>query len=690
MAINLLSEFQPIGGVDNLVDPLLDPVPGTPELAIAPPNFAPGTTDTPVSGPNPRTLSNVISGGTSADGESAETVDPTGASAWLYAFGQFVDHDLDLEAVGTTPINITVPDGDPDFPDGTVIPLTRAVTDPTTGTAGNTIAGSLDLSQIYGSDAASAASLRNADGTLKTSAGDALPIVNGQFVSGDARVDENPELTAISTMFVREHNYWVGVLQQEHPTWTGDQLYNEAKAITTAEYQNIVYSEYLPALIGPNAIPAYTGFDPTVNTEVTQEFSTAAFRVGHSQVTGDQTQINNSGVVTSTETLAQSFFNTPEIDLSNDGIDGLIRDLSSDDSQAVDVYAVPDLRNLLAASPDQMDLIAIDIERERDLGIGTLNQTRIALGLTPYTSFSQLTSDPTVAAALQSQFGSIDNVDLFLGGLAENHPAGSDVGETFQTIIANQFTALRDGDQFYWQNEGFNAQTSQMISQTTLGDIIERTTGTPSEQPNVFVAQERHASDVAADDPTSPQQVIGIDQNGATIAGGTADDTVVAGNAIHQILTGGGGSDVFQFNGTGHTGDQISDWNSGDTIQFQPTDQGSIVTQATIDLTNENGGTMVQYDGNGIFLANVQASSLTAANFLLPAGANVTLTIENSHTVPPTNGGGGGAMAGGGGGQGGGYPGGNGGGFPGNGHDGHGDWGGRDGGHDRVSWNSHR
>src|SRR5580692_8109619 len=263
----LLSMFQPIGGIDNTVDPSLDPIPGTPELSIAPPNFTPGTTDTPISGPNPRTLSNIVSGGQSSFGKRANTNDPTSASAWLYAFGQFVDHDLDLESVGTTDDSITVPDGDPNFPDGTTIPLTRAITSPTTGTAVNTIAGGLDLSQIYGSDAATAASLRNADGTLKTSAGDALPIVNGAFVSGDARVDENPELTDISTLFVREHNYWVGVLQAQNPSWTGDQLYNMSRAVTTAEYQNIIYTEYLPALLGKNAVGPYTGFNPAVNTE---------------------------------------------------------------------------------------------------------------------------------------------------------------------------------------------------------------------------------------------------------------------------------------------------------------------------------------------------------------------------------------------------------------------------------------
>jgi peroxidase len=277
-----------------------------------------------------------------------------------------------------------------------------------------------------------------------------------------------------------------------------------------------------------------------------------------------------------------------------------------------------------------MDLIAIDVQRERDLGIGTLNQTRQALGLTPYTSFAQLTSDPTVASTLQSQFGSIDNVDLFLGGLAENHAPGADVGQTFQTIIADQFTALRTGDQFFWQNEGFDPQTAQTISQTTLADIIERDTGTPAEQPNVFVSQQRHASNVAAADPTAPQLVIGVNADGATIAGGPADDTIVAGTGLHQILTGGGGADVFQFNGGGHM-DTISDWSAHDTIQFQlaATDtSAAFLKSATINLTDINGGTRVSFDGNTITLAGVQASSLSASNFLLPPGVTANLVVD--------------------------------------------------------------
>jgi hypothetical protein len=134
-----------------------------------------------------------------------------------------------------------------------------------------------------------------------------------------------------------------------------------------------------------------------------------------------------------------------------------------------------------------MDLIAIDIQRERDAGLGTLNQTRQAWGLKPYTSFAELTSDPVLQSSYQSQYGTIDNVDLFMGGLAETPAPGAIVGPIFQRIIAAQFSWLRDGDRFFWLNQGFDPKTAAMIANTRLSDIILRNTDTTSIQPDVFV-----------------------------------------------------------------------------------------------------------------------------------------------------------------------------------------------------------
>jgi peroxidase len=59
-----------------------------------------------------------------------------------------------------------------------------------------------------------------------------------------------------------------------------------------------------------------------------------------------------------------------------------------------------------------------------------------------------LTADPVLQVNLQVVYGTIDNVDLFMGGLAENHVYDAVVGPTFQAIIARQFQALRAGDRF--------------------------------------------------------------------------------------------------------------------------------------------------------------------------------------------------------------------------------------------------
>jgi peroxidase len=313
---------------------------------------------------------------------------------------------------------------------------------------------------------------------------------------------ENPELTAATILFLREHNFWIGILKSQHPNWSGGQLYNMAKAINTAEYQNIVYKEFLPVLIGP-VLDSYRGYNPNVNAQATQEFSTAAFRVGHSQISGTQEGIDNTGAIVFTENLAAAFFNTPARDIS-DGINPLLRNLGTDFSQATDVYAIPELRDLLVAGlvgggVDLVDLIAIDIQRQRDVGLGTLNQTRRALKMSPYRQISDLTTDPVLQGELQSLYATpsptsktlpksaIDNIDLFIGGLAEKHAARALVGQTFQAIIKNQFDVLREGDRFFWLNEGFDQATASMIANTTLATLIKRNAATPNLQANVFL-----------------------------------------------------------------------------------------------------------------------------------------------------------------------------------------------------------
>lgn len=599
-------EFRSIDGSGNNLGRPTDNVAGSDFTRIGPAHFADGISALR-DGPNARTISNIVVG----DGDAA-IPNPEGLSGMMYAWGQFIDHDLDLaRGDGTTHIDVTVPNGDPVFADGSTIAMTRVITDPANGAVVNHVTGWLDASMVYGSSASVAASLRTAGGYMATSDGGNLPIAGGQFLAGDVRVQENPSLTALQTLFVREHNRQVDLLKTAHPTWSGEQLYQQARAIVTAEIANITYTEFLPHLLGRTAIAPYRGYDAKVDARITDEFAGAAYRFGHSIVSNEVEKINELGATVGPELgLVDVFFQSPADFTANGGIGGILRHLADDRSQALDARIVGDLRNFLANPPDGMDLAAINIQRGRDLGLGTLNETRVALGMKAYTKFEQITSDAATLADLKTVYGTVDKVELWIGGLAEKHASGAFVGQTFQAIIARQFTALRDGDRLWWQNQGFDAQTAAQIGKTTLADLIRLNTDTKQIQPDVFVYYDRHSGTlggVAADTPASPQFIVGS-AGADTLTGGTAADILVPAAGTPR-LTGGAAADTFVFSTTGINA-VITDFVPGtDRIVFSLPGVASI---RDVTITSTASGAVLTAGGDSILLAGIPRSAVSS------------------------------------------------------------------------------
>src|SRR4051794_3429885 len=199
---------------------------GSGEARLTPDRFAPGGERTPVDGPNARVVSNVVVAGNG-------TLAGPPYAGMMYAWRQFIDHDLDaLTNDGVHHIDVAIPKGDPDFAASGVIPMTRTVVDDG-GRTVKAVTGWRDASMVYGASAKTADSLRLPDGSMKTSDGNNLPIVNGMFAAGDDRAAENPTLTAVQTVMMREHNSWAGRLRSQHPDWSGDQVYQRARAIVT-------------------------------------------------------------------------------------------------------------------------------------------------------------------------------------------------------------------------------------------------------------------------------------------------------------------------------------------------------------------------------------------------------------------------------------------------------------------------
>ena len=510
-----------------------------------------------------------------------------------------------------------MPARDPIFHSSSIT-LTRSVIDPATGagtntpaTAINQITGWLDASMVYGSTQAVTDNLRLPDGHMKTSAGGNLPVGADRLpMAGDVRAAENPGLTALQTLFVREHNFQVDQLKVQHPDWDGNHLYQEARAIVGAEIAHITYDEFLPKLLGPNLLTPYHGFDASADPRITEEFAGAAYRFGHSIVSDDTVRLDNNGNLTGPEIeLKDAFFLKADQFNALGGADGFLRHLGADPAQTLDARIVDGLRNFLADPPAEKDLAAINIARGHDLGLGTLNETREALHLTPYTSFEQLTDDPGTLAGLKATFTSIDQVDLWTGGLSEKHMPGASIGETFGLIIAHQFEALRDGDQFYYET-ALDPTEVAMVQATSLSDIIERDTDTNVMQADAFLTTERHTSSVAAENPNDPQLIIGTTARD-NIQGGPADDTLVASGNVNSVA-GGGGNDTFVFDFGTETSVNVHDFHAGDLLEIHGVDPAT--NFSAVHVTSNPAMTLVDIGQDHIKLLGVD--HVSASDFL--------------------------------------------------------------------------
>ena len=290
---------------------------------------------------------------------------------------------------GSERVPIVVPSDDTDLVPSSEIGFTRS--DSVNDTQGirqqtNSITSFIDASHIYGSDPARAAALRSDSqgrGKLgvETASGDYfLPFNNdgldnaGEgpafFLAGDIRANEQVGLTALHTLFVREHNWWAKQIWARYghggTALSDDDIFERARMMVAAEMQAITYNEFLPVLLGEDwdaGVPY--AYDATVDPQIDNVFSTAAFRVGHTLVSDGILRVDNDGNE-ALMSLSDLFFR-PDMIMEHD-IGPILAGLSAKQCQEVDTQVVNSLRNELFANTNDpgFDLMARNIQRGRD------------------------------------------------------------------------------------------------------------------------------------------------------------------------------------------------------------------------------------------------------------------------------------------------------------------------------------
>ncbi|MEL7100011.1 MAG: peroxidase family protein [Pseudomonadota bacterium] len=489
-------------------------------------------------------------------------------STMFTTWGQFLDHDLVLTpeseeagllAVSGMPHDIHRSDFEIGE-DGARIPL-------------NAITWQLDGSNVYGSTEDRAALLRAFEGGKlrvsedASSARDLLPQAdpdspmagdiegdNPVYLAGDIRANENPNLLSMHTLFVREHNYWAERLAELHPDWDDEQLYDGARQIVEYEMQKITYEEWLPHLVG-DAVDEEWEHDPDVIGQMSVEFSTAAFRFGHTLVSDNIDNLNDDGTDAGSETLMDAFFDHTSV--QENGIENVLRGQLDAHAQELDAQIV-DALNFFLETPDGISgfsLAALNMARGLDHGLQSYVDTRAALlgDIDPATldplDFSIISSNPGTQERLAAAFEDVFQVDLWTGGLAEDQVAGAQLGPLFTLIVADQFTRTRAADEtFGTLDPALGEAVLAEVEGTSFADIITRNTDVDYVQDDVFVVQDRTLTVADAPEGTWQDDDITLAardvDEGLKTEDGDDSVTLIGGTQIRGDVEMGAGNDT--------------------------------------------------------------------------------------------------------------------------------------------------
>uniref|UniRef100_A0A4W3J1T9 Eosinophil peroxidase n=1 Tax=Callorhinchus milii TaxID=7868 RepID=A0A4W3J1T9_CALMI len=490
-------------------------------------------------------------------------------SHMLVEWGQWIDHDMDLtpQSASTTSFldgrdcstschnrspcfPIQIPVGDPRGcgEEQACMPFFRSAPGCSGGLGPreqlNSITSFVDASMVYGSSQPLARSLRNLSsplGLLATNQDHSdhgrphLPFIRNRPVNpcamtknhsqtrlfpsaGDSRVNEHLGMTVLHTIFLREHNRVASELHRLNPHWSGETLYQESRKIIGAYHQVINWKDYIPKILGPEAteehLPGYTGYRDTADPRISNVFATAAFRFAHVTIHPvlfrlDQNYSESPDYPS--VSLHKSFFSPWRI-IQEGGIDPILRGviLKSAKLQTQTQMMPAELTERLFQPEESLalDLASLNLQRGRDHGLPGYGAWRRFCGLQEPRSLSDLElvlNSTYLATKLLSVYQTPGNVDVWIGAIAEPLLPGARVGPLLACLLGRQFRALRDGDRFWWENDGvFTRRQREELRKVTLSRIVCDNTGIGRIPVDVFSLNHYPRDFVPCDSPDLP------------------------------------------------------------------------------------------------------------------------------------------------------------------------------------------
>ena len=294
---------------------------------------------------------------------------------------------------------------------------------------------------------------------------DANPSINqlDHIISGDGRDNENVSLTAMHTVWVRNHNYHADQLSTLYSeagiTLSNEELFQAAKIVNEAEYQRVIFTEFAEKVLGGKGIlgsgdHGFQAYKAEADASISLEFQAIAYRLGHTMIPDDLWIMDGNGIAqpiplfdlflnptndpsafsidhdrnpttaplkgeAALAALSQMGY-APQPGYSQLGSGAILAGIAQQPAEEVDGQMVDAVRNDLVRI--RADLFAQNVARGWDLGMGTLNQIKQGLldstspyvqeaignvgiaNLQPYSSWEDFQTRNNLSDAVIAQF----------------------------------------------------------------------------------------------------------------------------------------------------------------------------------------------------------------------------------------------------------------------------------------------
>lgn len=336
-----------------------------------------------------------------------------------------------------------------------------------------------DASEVYGADATQAQLLREGAKLRLTDEGYLPEDTNGLEVTG---FNESwwLGLSALHTLFAREHNLLCDELRAHYRGWSDERVYQTARLIVSALIAKIHTVEWTPAILGTEAIDI--GLKSNWNGPPADDWLT---KLGiwlvdqHSSVGIPQTKPDHHGAPYSlTEDFVTVYRMHPLLpddyrfvdhgsgldlgkreflDIHGVHADEQLRKLGMENTLysfgtahpgAITLHNFPRALQNLERDGELIDLSVVDLVRTRRRGVPRYNDFRAGLHKPRIKRWEDLCSSEESVSRLREVYRTIDEVDTMVGLLAEEPPDGFGFSDTAFRIFILMASRRLQSDRF--------------------------------------------------------------------------------------------------------------------------------------------------------------------------------------------------------------------------------------------------